>query len=110
MANKSFTTYHPEEDEFITLTDYEGNEQKFKLAPSLPGRVILDFMFVSGSDDSSRLSGAIAAVLDKAVDPEDRERWDEFIDDPRNGVTINVLSEVVGYITSVLSGNAQARE
>lgn len=110
MATKSFTTYKPSEDQFIELDDYEGNTQKFKLNPALPGKVILDFMFISGSEDSAKLAGAIKTVLDKAIVNDDKERWNEFIDDPRNAVTVSVLSEIVGYVTSVLSGNSQAQE
>lgn len=110
MASKSFSTYKPEEDQFIELDDFNGETQSFKLNPSLPGVVILDFMFVSATDDSGRLSQAIKNVLDNAIVDEDKERWNEFIAEPKNGVTINVLSEVVGYITSVLSGNSRAQE
>jgi len=110
MATRTFTTYQPTEEEFITLADHEGIEQSFKLNPSLPGTVILDFMFVSGTDNSSALAKAIGGVLDAAIVEEDKERWDAFVESPLNGVTISVLSEVVGHVTSVLSGNPQARE
>lgn len=110
MAVKSFTTYKPTEDQFIELDDVNGETHKFKLNPALPGKVILDFMFVSGSDDSGKLAESINTVLDKAIVAEDKEAWVEFSEDPRNGVTIAVLSEVVGHITSVLSGNPQVRE
>lgn len=110
MATKAFTTYHPDEDQFIELPDHEGNTQTFKLSPSLPGKVILDFMFVSGADDSGALAKAITSVLDKAIADEDKERWAAFSEDPKNGVNINVLSEVVGHVTSVLSGNPPGQE
>lgn len=110
MATKLFTTYQPSEDNFIELADSTGEVQSFKLNPSLPGKVILDFMFISGTDDSSKLAKAISTVLDKAIVDDDKERWEEFINEPKNGVTVNVLSEVVGHITSVLSGNSRAQE
>lgn len=110
MATKTFTTYKPEEEQFIEMTDFEGTTHTFKLNPALPGKVILDFMFVSGSDDSSKLAEAINTVIDKAIVADDKERWTEFSEDARNGVTIAVLSEVVGHITSVLSGNPPVRE
>lgn len=110
MATKVFTTYKPSEEQAIELPDIDGNPHTFKLNPALPGRVILDFMFVSGSNDSSALSKAIQDVLDKAIVDEDKEAWVAFSDNPRNGVTISVLSEVVGHITSVLSGNPPVQE
>lgn len=110
MATKSFTTYQPTEDQFIELDDHEGVTQKFKLNPVLPGKVILDFMFASGSENSSKLAEAINSVLDNAIVEEDKAAWTEFNENPKNGVDINVLSEIVGHVTSVLSGNSQARE
>lgn len=110
MATRAFTTYRPDEDQFIELDDHEGNTHTFKLNPSLPGKVILDFMFVSGSDDSGALSKAINDVLDKGIVDEDKEAWKAFTEEPKNGVTITVLSEIVGHITAVLSGNPPDRE
>lgn len=110
MATKTFTTYKPDEEQFIELADHEGNTHKFQLNPSLPGKVILDFMFISGTENSSKLAEAISTVLDKAIVDEDKERWVEFTENSKNGVTIAVLSEIVGHITSVLSGNPPVRE
>lgn len=110
MATKVFTTYQPTEDQFIELADHTGATHKFKLNPALPGKVILDFMFASGADDSSKLAEAINNVIDNAIVEEEKEAWAAFSEDPKNGVTIAVLSEVVGHITSVLSGNPQAAE
>ena len=105
MSVKTFTAYRPDEDNFIEIDDHEGTTQSFKLNPSLPGKIILDFMFISGTEDSSKLAEAITTVLDNAIVAEDKERWDEFSSDPKNGVTISVLSEIVGHVTAVLSGN-----
>lgn len=110
MASKTFTTYRPEEDHYIELEDHTGQTQQFKLNPSLPGKLILDFMFVSGTEDSSELAKAINTVLDNAIVEEDKERWDEFSGNPKNGVTISVLSEIVGHVTAVLSGNPPDQE
>lgn len=110
MATKTFTTYQPTEENFIRLADHTGEVQSFKLNPSLPGKYILDFMFVSGTDDSSALAEAIKKVLDKAIIDEDKERWEAFSENPLNGVTISVLSEIVGHVTAVLSGNPQDPE
>lgn len=109
MSTKLFMTYSPSEDHFIELADHTGAVQSFKLNPSIPGRVILDFMHISGTDDTSKLAHAIQTVLDKAIIEEDQERWNEFISEPKNGVTVNVLSEVVGHVTATLSGNDRAQ-
>lgn len=110
MAGKTFTTYHPTEDNTIEFDDFEGNHRVFKLAPSLPGTMVLDFMAVSDSEDPVKMAAAINSVLDIAVVPEDKDAWETFAADPRNGVTVEVLSEVVGHVVAVLSGNPQEAE
>lgn len=110
MANRTFTGYSPTEDQTIDFVDHEGNPQIFRLNPALPGKIILDFMSVSGSEDTSGISDSLKAVLDAAIVAEDKERWEAFILEPLNGITISVLSEVVGHVTAVLSGNSQGRE
>lgn len=110
MASKTFTTYRPTEENTIDMEGHDGATHVFHLNPSLPGELILNFMAVSGTDDSSELAKAIKSVLDNAIADEDKEDWENFISDPKNGVTISVLSEIVGHVTSVLSGNPQAQE
>jgi hypothetical protein len=110
MATKSFTTYQPEEDQFIELPDFEKNIHTFKLNPSIPGQVILDFMDVTGTEDPKALAAAIKTVLALGIVEEDQAAWKEFILEARNGITVDVLSEVVGYVVAVLSGNPQDQE
>ena len=110
MAVKTFTTYRPTEDNFIELEDFNGATHTFKLAPAIPGQVILDFMSVSQTEDPAKLAEIINTVLDLAIVEDDKAAWDEFSVDPRNGVTVEVLSEIVGHVVAVLSGNPQAAE
>lgn len=110
MATKSFTTYKPEEEQFIELDDFEGNTHTFKLNPSIPGQVILDFMDVTGTEDPKALASAIKTVLKLGIVEEHQEAWNDFVLEARNGVTVEVLSDVVGYVVAVLSGNPQDQE
>lgn len=109
MATKSFSTYKPTEDNFIELDDFNGATHTFKLTPSIPGQVILDFMAVSQTEDPAKLAEIINTVLDLAIVEDDKAAWNEFSTEPKNGVTVDVLSEVVGYVVSVLSGNPQVQ-
>ena len=104
MATKSFTTYRPTEDNFIELDDFDGTTHTFKLNPSIPGQIILDFMAVSQTEDPAKLAGIINTVLDLAIVEDDKAAWKEFSVAPHNGVTVDVLSEVVGHVVAVLSG------
>lgn len=110
MATKTFTTYKPTEDNFIELDDFSGETHAFKLAEAIPGQVILDFMSVSSTEDPSKLAGVINTVIDLAIVEDDKAAWKAFSADPRNGVTVEVLSEIVGHAISVMSGNPQGQE
>lgn len=105
MSVKTFTTYRPTEEESISFDDFEGATRNFRLNPSIPGKTILDFMAVAGTDDPSKLAEIINTVLDLAIVDADKAAWNEFSVEPRNGVTVDVLSEVVGHVVAALSGN-----
>lgn len=110
MASKTFTTYKPTEDNYIDFEDYTGAPVKFKLNPSIPGQIILDFMAVSDTEDPKKLAEVINTVLDLAIVEEDKVAWNEFSLEPRNGVNVDVLAEVVGHVVAVMSGNPQDQE
>lgn len=110
MATKTFTTYQPSEENYIELSNHAGDSKTFKLNPSLPGPLILDFMAASGAEDQTKLAEMVNVVLDLAIVDEDKEAWKEFSTDPKNGVTVEVLAEVVNHAVSVMSGNPQDPE
>lgn len=106
MANrKSFTALQPAE-----APEIEINGEVFHLRPAIPGDVLLDFLSEADTEDPAALSKTVRNLMQAAIAPEDIERWTAFIRDPDNNVTLNLLSEIAGYMAEALSGNDQGKQ
>lgn len=103
MSRKSFKTFVAE-----SSLDFEIGGEIFRLNSALPGAILLEFIAGSSSEDPSSMATTIQNMLKASIVTEDWERWDSFTRNPDNGVTLNVLAEVAGYVSEVLSGNPQS--
>lgn len=101
-TRKTFQTYVPTETHEIEI-----NGQVFPINPSVPGDVILDFLSGADAENPSTMAKTIRDLFDAAIVEDQLETWHTFIRDPANNVTLDVLSEVAGYLTEILSGNDQ---
>lgn len=99
MARKSFSSYKPTE-----VQEIEINGTVFALNPQIPGDVLLDFMSDASSEDMGKMAVIVRSLLDAAIVPEQLEAWHAFIRDPNNGITLQLLSEIAGYVTEIVSG------
>lgn len=101
---KSFNALAPTEDYEIEIS---GNV--FKLNPSLPGYVVLDYVTNGSSGDVALAAKATKSIFNNAIVTEDLPRWEEFANDPKNNATLKFLNEVAEYILDVLAGNSQGQ-
>lgn len=99
-THKSFKAYVPTEG-----GSFDVNGTVFHLNPSIPGDVLLDFVAGVGADDNAKAAGVIRDLLKAAIVESEYDRWVEFIRNPANGVSLNVLSEVAGFVAEQMSGN-----
>lgn len=99
MARKSFTTYKPTE-----VHEIEINGTVFQINSQIPGDLLLDFMADASGEDTGKMATILRKLMGAAIVPEQHEQWNEFIRNPENGVTLQVLSEIAGYITELVSG------
>jgi hypothetical protein len=102
MARKSFSTYIPERGE-----EFEINGTVFRLKAAVPGDVLLDFLSGADQEDPSAMAKTIRNLLDAAIVPDQLEEWHTFIRKDENGVNLNLLSEIAGHVSEVLSANPQ---
>lgn len=103
MSRKSFTTYAPTE-----IPEIELNGEVFKMNASIPGDILLDFISGADTEDPRSMAVTVRTLLDAAILEEERERWHAYIRDPANNVSLDVLAEIAGYASEVLSGNPQS--
>ena len=105
MARKSFKGYvSPEVVEFDLEPPNGGHTFTVRGVPMIPGSVLLDFLSDTKGDDPGSLAAAINSILKAAVVP---EQWDEFrayTDNPENGISLEILSEMAGYLAESYSG------
>lgn len=99
MARKSFTAYKPTE-----VHEIEINGTVFNINAQIPGDLLLDFMSDATSEDSGKMAEVVRRLLDAAIAPEQLDAWHTFIRTPENGVTLQLLSEIAGYVTELVSG------
>lgn len=106
---KTFNTYRKTEIPDFDIEDDAGNKTNFKMKPSVPGAVLLDFIAGANAEDPAAMARTVNDLLNAAIADEDSERWNTYIRDPKNNVTLDVLSEIAGYASETLSGgNDQA--
>ena len=106
MARKSFQGYVSKEVIKFDLMPPNGDGETLtvKGVPMIPGSVLLDFLSNTSVEDPGTLAVTVMKLLQAAVVP---EQWDEFrafVDDPKNGVGLELLSEISGYLAESYSG------
>lgn len=99
MARKSFTAYPPTESSEIEI-----NGRVFLLNRAVPGDVLLDFLAEADAEDNSALAKTLRSLFAHAIVPAQLEEWTQFIRDPANNVTLDLLAEIAGYVAEVVSG------
>ena len=99
MSRKSFTTYAPTE----TL-EIEVNGTVFPLNNAVPGDVLLDFLAGVNDESPATVAKAVRGLFATAIQADHLERWQEFIRDPENHVTIETLMAIGEYVAEVLTG------
>ncbi len=99
VARKTFTGYAPTE-----ISEIEVNGRVFQLNPSVPGDVLLDFLSKADSEDPASMAGTLRSLLDQAINLAQLDEWHAFIRDPAQGITLELLAEIAGYVTEVVSG------
>ena len=97
---KSFGT----PDKPIAPLEIEVNGEVFNVNTRIPGAVLLDFMEQIDVDNPQESAGALKRFFELAIKPEDYERWNTFLRDPEKGPSIELLSEVAGYLMEEIGG------
>jgi hypothetical protein len=103
---KSFKGYVPATPVEFDLESPDGARTvHIRCKPSVPGSRFLDFMAnTSGSDDYAGMSRAVKDVLNAAIADEDQPAFWGFCDDPNNGISIEGLSEIAGWLSEQFAG------
>jgi len=97
--SKSFRGYVPIEPPSFDLESPDGERTlTVNCVGMLPGSRFLDFM--SNIDDSSpkEMAKAVYDLLTSAIRPDTWDSFKAFIDNPDNGISMDLLGEMAGYL------------
>lgn len=103
---KSFKGYVPDVPVTFDLESPDGQRKvTIRCKPSMPGSKVLDFMGnASGTEDFAGMSRAVRDVLNAAILDEDQPTFWQFVDEPENGISVEALAEIAGWLTETFAG------
>lgn len=111
MPTKSFKGFVPQEQIVIELESPDGTRQATFKCRSIPGNSFLKYMERSADRENvAVLAGTMRDILDSALLPSDQAAFWDFCDEPENGITMEVLSNVASYLTDVFSGSGEGSQ
>lgn len=100
MATKKFKGYVSDDPILIELETPDGSDSRtFKCRRAVAGSTILDFLSDTSDSDPSGMARAVFGLLKSAIEPSEWEGFREFVDNPDNGVSLEVLSEIAGWVS-----------
>ena len=91
-------------DKPIAPLDIEVNGEEFSVNTRIPAGVLLDFMELINDDNPQEAAKALKEFFSLTIKPEDYARWNTFLRDPEKGPSIELLSEVAGYLMEEIGG------
>lgn len=98
---KVFKGYVPIEKPSFTLESPNGRKLEVRCRAFLPGSRFLDFLSKVKADDPGAMATGVYDLLQNAVEADQWDEFQAFIDDPENGISLELLSEIGGYLGEV---------
>jgi len=98
---KTFKGYVPIEKPSFMLESPNGSKLEVRCKPFLPGSRFLDFLSKIKENDPAAMAGGVYNLLEAAVEADQWEEFKAFIDDPENGIGLDILAEIGGYLGEI---------
>jgi hypothetical protein len=104
---KTFKGFTPSEAVTFTLESPDGSRQAtFRCRKNVPGSKFLEFMSHAESTESfGAMASATREIIETAIDEEDAAKFWEFCDNPDNGINLDTLAEIAGFLAESFAGN-----
>lgn len=103
---KTFKGFVPSEAVTFTLESPDGSRAvTLRCKPNVPGSRFLEFMSKADNENPGTMATAVKEVIDQALDEDSQATFWEFADDPRNGIDLETLSEIAGWLSETFAGN-----
>ena len=103
---KTFKGYVPAEPVSFTLESPDGSNRLEVRCKPIPGSLFLDFIGrAESAEDFGAMAKAVKDILTAAIAEDCIDAFWSFADDPANGVTLDTLSEISGYLAEQFAGD-----
>jgi hypothetical protein len=103
---KTFKGFTPAEPVTFDMESPDGSRKITVRCKPVAGSLFLDFMSRAESmENFAAMAIAVKDILNAAIADEDIEAFWAFADDPANGVTLDVLSEISGFLAESFAGD-----
>ncbi len=103
---KTFKGFVPSEAVTFTLESPDGSRSvTLRCKPNVPGSKFLDFMGRTNQENPGSMAVAVREIIDEALSEESQKDFWEFADDGRNGIDLETLAEISGWLSETFAGN-----
>lgn len=86
---------------------FDINGTSFSFSPDIPGATLMDFMSNIDDENPASMVKVLNQLLEAALAPVELQRFNEFVRNPENNISLELLAEICGYIAESSSGNAK---
>jgi hypothetical protein len=88
------------------------HDEEFTCIPVIQGKVLMDLVSRSQSEDPNEALGVINSFFSKVLVDESLERFDSLLEDKNRIVTMETLGEIIAWLVEEYSGrpNQQPEE
>ena len=104
---KSFKGFMPSEATVFDLESPDGSRKiTLRCKPAVPGSKFLEFIGRADSDeDIGAMASAVRDIINSALTDESQAEFWAFADLPDNGISVNTLAEIAGFLSETFAGN-----
>jgi len=104
---KTFKGFTPSEAVTFTLESPDGSRQAtFRCRKNVPGSKFLEFMSRAETTESfGAMAAATRDIIETALDPDDAAKFWAFCDEPDNGINLDTLAEIAGFLAEQFAGD-----
>ena len=83
--------------------------EEFKCSPVIQGKVLLEIVADSGSEDVTKSTQVMEKFFSAVLDAESKKRFDALLSDPEKITTIETLGEIVAWLMEAYSNRPTER-
>ena len=84
-------------------------DQEFHCVPAIQGRLLLDIVSDSSSEDVSKSSQVMDKFFNAVLKPESKKAFDEILSDQEKITSLETLTEIVGWLMEEYSNRPNER-